>query len=41
MLQDRGLTIPEVQLMSGIRNPKILLNVYNKTDPKKVVARLS
>ena len=41
MLQDRGLTIPEVQLMSGIRNPKILLNVYNKTDPRKVVARLS
>ena len=37
---EKGLSVPEVQLTSGHRNPKILLSTYTKLDPKKIVAKL-
>ena len=40
MLFEKGLSVPEVQLMSGHKDPKILLNTYTKLDPRKLVKKL-
>ena len=36
----KGLSVPEVQLMSGHLDPKILLKTYTKLDPRKLVEKL-
>jgi|TARA_B110000438_G_scaffold210030_1_gene201964 hypothetical protein len=40
MLFEKGLNVPEVHLMSGHKDPKILLNTYTKLDPRKLVKKL-
>ena len=40
LLFEKGLSVPEVQLMSGHKDPKILLNTYTKLDPRKLVKKL-
>ena len=40
MLFEKGLSVPEVQLMSGHLDPKVLLNTYVKLDPSKLVKKL-
>jgi len=40
LLFERGLSVPEVQSISGHRDPRILLNTYTKLDPKKIVKKL-
>ena len=37
---ERGLSVPEVQTISGHRDPRVLLNTYTKLDPKKIVKKL-
>ncbi len=39
-LFERGLSVPEVQLISGHKDPKILLNTYTKLDPIKIARKL-
>jgi hypothetical protein len=38
MLFEKRIKIPEVQLMSGHKDPKI--NTYTKLDPRKLVKKL-
>ena len=38
MFQIRKFDLPTVQLMSGHKNPSVLLKVYTKLDPEKLVA---
>ena len=40
LLFERGLSVPEVQSISGHRDPRVLLNTYTKLDPKKIVKKL-
>ena len=40
LLFERGLSVPEVQTISGHRDPRVLLNTYTKLDPKKIVKKL-
>jgi len=40
LLFEQGLSIAEVQSISGHRDPRILLNTYTKLDPKKIVKKL-
>ena len=40
LLFEKGLSVPEVQLMSGHLDPKILLKTYTKLDPRKLVEKL-
>jgi len=40
MFQFRNFDLPMVQLMSGHKNPGVLLKVYTKLDPVKLVERL-
>ena len=40
LLFERGLSVPEVQSISGHRDPRILLSTYTKLDPKKIVKKL-
>ena len=40
LLFEKGLSVPEVQLMSGHKDPKILLNTYTKLDPVKIAKKL-
>ena len=40
LLFEKGLSVPEVQLMSGHLDPKILLKTYTKLDPRKLVKKL-
>ena len=40
MLFERGLSVPEVQLISGHKDPRVLLNTYTKLDPAKLVKKL-
>jgi len=40
LLFEKGLSVPEVQLMSGHLDPKVLLNTYVKLDPAKLVKKL-
>ena len=39
-LFERGLSVPEVQLISGHKDPRVLLNTYTKLDPAKLVKKL-
>ena len=41
MFQFRNFDLPMVQLMSGHKNPGVLLKVYTKLDPVKLVERLA
>ena len=41
MFQFRNFDLPMVQLMSGHKNPGVLLKVYTKLDPVKLVERLT
>ena len=36
-----NLSVPEVQMMSGHRDPRVLLNIYTKLDPQKLVEKLA
>ena len=38
MFQIRKFDLPTVQLMSGHKKPSVLLKVYTKLDPEKLVA---
>jgi len=40
MFQIRKFDLPTVQLMSGHKNPGVLLKVYTKLDPEKLVATI-
>ena len=40
-LFERGLSLVEVQSISGHRDPRVLLNTYTKLDPKKIVKKLA
>ena len=40
LMFEKGLNVPEVQLISGHLDPKVLLNTYVKLDPAKLVKKL-
>jgi integrase len=40
MFEEKGLDVPTVQLISGHKNPMVLLNTYTKLNPEKLVAKL-
>ena len=40
MFEKKGLSVPEVQVISGHKNPSVLLKVYTKLDPEKLVATI-
>ena len=40
LLFEKGLSVPEVQVLSGHRDPRVLLDTYTKLDPKKIVKKL-
>ena len=37
---EKGLSVPEVQVCTGHKNPMILLNTYTKLDPVKIARKL-
>jgi len=39
-LFEKGLSVPEVQLISGHKDPRVLLNTYTKLDPVKIARKL-
>ena len=39
-LFEKGLSVPEVQVLSGHRDLRLLLNTYTKLDPEKLVEKL-
>ena len=39
-LFEKGLSVPEVQVLSGHRDLRLLLNTYTKLDPEKLVSKL-
>ena len=41
LFEFKNLSVPEVQLMSGHRDPRVLLNIYTKLDPQKLVEKLA
>ena len=40
MFSEKGLDVPSVQLISGHKDPRVLLNTYTKLDPAKLVKKL-
>ena len=40
LLFEKGLNVPEVQLISGHKDPTILLNTYTKLKPEKIALKL-
>ena len=40
MFSEKNLDLPSVQLISGHKNPMVLLNTYTKLDPEKLVSKL-
>ena len=40
LLFEKGLSVPELQLVSGHKDPRVLLNTYTKLDPEKLVSKL-
>ena len=40
MFEEKGLDVPTVQLISGHKNPMVLLNTYTKLNPEILVAKL-
>ena len=40
LLFEKGLDVPTVQLISGHKNPMVLLNTYTKLNPEKLVSKL-
>ena len=40
LLFEKGLSVPQVQVLSGHKDPRILLNTYTKLDPEKLVSIL-
>ena len=40
MFDIKGLSVPEVQLISGHKNPTVLLKTYTKLDPTKLAKKL-
>ncbi len=40
LLFEKGLSVPEVQLISGHKDPRVLLNTYTKLDPVKIAKKL-
>ena len=40
LLFEKGLSVPQVQVLSGHKDPRILLNTYTKLDPEKLVSKL-
>ena len=41
LFDHKNLSVPEVQMMSGHRDPRVLLNIYTKLDPQKLVEKLA
>jgi integrase len=41
LFEYKNLSVPEVQSMSGHRDPRVLLNIYTKLDPRKLVEKLA
>ena len=41
LFEHKNLSVPEVQMMSGHRDPRVLLNIYTKLDPQKLVEKLA
>ena len=41
LFEYKNLSVPEVQSMSGHRDPRVLLNIYTKLDPQKLVEKLA
>ena len=41
LFDHKNLSVPEVQSMSGHRDPRVLLNIYTKLDPQKLVEKLA
>ena len=37
---DKGLSVPEVQLVGGWKNPMVLLNTYTKLNPTKIALKI-
>ena len=37
---EKGLDVPTVKLISGHKNPMVLLNTYTKLNPEKLVSKL-
>lgn len=40
MFEHKNLSVPQVQLMSGHRDPRVLLRIYTNLNPEKLVAQL-
>ena len=40
LMFEKGLSVPEVQLISGHKDPRVLLNTYTKLDPVKIAKKL-
>ena len=40
MLFEKGLSVPQVQVLSGHKDPRLLLNTYTKLNPEKIVSKL-
>ncbi|MAL46847.1 site-specific integrase, partial [Hyphomonas sp.] len=41
LFDHKNLSVPEVQSMSGHRDPRVLLNIYTKLDPQRLVEKLA
>ena len=40
MFEKKGLSVPEVQVISGHKNPLVLLNTYTKLNPTKIAQKI-
>ena len=40
LLFEKGLNVPEVQLVSGHKDPRVLLNTYTKLSAEKIAIKL-
>tara|TARA_R110002096_G_scaffold56214_1_gene143761 strand:+ start:971 stop:1987 length:1017 start_codon:yes stop_codon:yes gene_type:complete len=40
LMFDKGLSVPEIQLVGGWKNPMVLLNTYTKLNPKKIAQKI-
>ena len=40
MFEKKGLSVPEVQVISGHKNPLVLLNTYTQLNPTKIAQKI-
>jgi len=40
LFEHKNLSVPQVQLMSGHKDPRVLLRIYTNLNPEKLVAQL-